>query len=167
MVTSGSNALQLDYAPQKYKEISERITREHYEEERRRARNERMRRELNRRKSQKLRFKIMVTALVCVIFLILSAVVLGYAKISSMTLEANKLRSEVEAYDLEIEALKLDISMATDLKHIKEVAEDHLNMSAAKDYQKYEVNIRETEPEITDEVIQVDSAVEVIRGLLD
>lgn len=164
--TRGSSALKLDYAPQKYQEISERITREHYEQERRREQQERLRREASRRKAQKLKFRVMLSGLVCITFIVFSVLVLVYSKISSMTLETNRLKGVVTGYETQKEQLKLDISMSTDLELIKEKASEELNMGAPKEYQIYKITLKEADIDLQEEQ-PVDKTIENIRELLD
>ncbi len=83
--------------------------------------------------------KIGIMAYVCVLFCVLSLIVVGYARVTALKMENNDLTEEIQAYNSQIDELKLELSRKTDLQHIREQAMNRLNMGYPKAYQIREI----------------------------
>lgn len=172
--TRGSGALKLDYAPQdRYREIADRIKREQEEKERRREAQERARRRQAQQKAQKLKFKLMITGLIMLVFVVCASIVLVHAHISTMTRDIGKLKTEINTLNREIETLAVQVEETVSLDEIMEVAREKLNMGPAKDYQYFSMDMPETKAPQTDEEGEPEEALitsdttELLRDLLD
>ena len=78
--------------------------------------------------------------LVCVVFALMSAVVVRYTQISTLQMSNNKLEQSVTAQSAEVEDLNFQVKQATDLQNIATQAKERLNMNYPKAYQVLQVS---------------------------
>ena len=147
--TRGSNALQygnavpkrrpdtLEQWERRQRELERReLLRRKKEAARRRAIREARIREQIRKRNRKLALqKLSLTMLVCVVFALMSAVVVRYTQISTLQMSNNKLEQSAE-----VEDLNFQVKQATDLQNIATQAKERLNMNYPKAYQVLQVS---------------------------
>ena len=152
--TRGSNALQygnavpkrrpgtLEQWERRQRELERReLLRRKKEAARRRAIREARIREQIRKRNRKLALqKLSLTMLVCVVFALMSAVVVRYTQISTLQMSNNKLEQSVTAQSAEVENLNFQVKQATDLQNIATQAKERLNMNYPKAYQVLQVS---------------------------
>ena len=146
--TRGSEAIQPLRPQRKYPTKKER-EREHARilrqrklaEEKRKRQIEMARRRAKQRQRAAMLQKAKVVGFVCAVFAIISLVVARYAVISSIALNNNSLKSQVETQQAELDELQLQTSMASDLQRIKKEATERLGMGFPKEYQVVNVQI--------------------------
>ena len=150
--TRGSNALQygnavpkrrpdtLEQWERRQRELERReLLRRKKEAARRRAIREARIREQIRKRNRKLALqKLSLTMLVCVVFALMSAVVVRYTQISTLQMSNNKLEQSVTAQSAE--DLNFQVKQATDLQNIATQAKERLNMNYPKAYQVLQVS---------------------------
>lgn len=149
--TRGSEAIQPLRTNPRYKTKKERererariLRQRKLAEEKRKRQIEMARRRAKQRQRAAMLQKAKVIGFVCGIFAIISLVVARYAVISSIALNNNSLKSQVESQQTELDELQLQASMASDLQRIKQEATERLGMGFPKEYQVVNIQLNDS-----------------------
>ena len=152
--TMGSNALKYNSAapkrmPTQWEEWERRqreyerreYLRRKKEAQRKRALQQARIQEQIRKRNRKIALqRLSMTMLVCVVFAMLSVVVVRYAQISNLQMSNNRLEQAVSDQQAVVEDLNFKVKQATDLQNIATQAEERLNMGYPKAYQLLNIN---------------------------
>ncbi|MBQ9989090.1 MAG: cell division protein FtsL [Clostridia bacterium] len=109
-------------------------------EQARRIEQEKRREKARRLKARKEALKkTAMLVYLALVFSIMGTVVLASAYVADLQLENNRYQAQIDTIQKEVSDLELQLSMATDLHHIRIQAEERLGMSYPKPYQVRQV----------------------------
>jgi cell division protein FtsL len=146
--THGSSALSVQPAPKRQPVyVPTPQERRRIEHQRRMAQQRRLeaqrRREAQQRALARVEAakKFFILVYVLVLFAVLGAVVVGYARIAAVKMENNAIAKQIEQHDLEIASLEVTLTQKTDLQVIRQQAQERLSMGYPKAYQILEIDL--------------------------